>query len=318
MSGASVYPRGSFGKTPVVALTDHDWAPRNYEEPFMGLSPAGQHIWGSLLIDGRRVVPIRQIQNELAVRLVLFTGDEGDDLTLTRPARVFTGIGELAGRDGLWGMHEPGRADGFTFASGGGHATWREPGTIAVRGEALGNAIQFAIPDAQEPLAYQARFFAVTDASTRHIVGVFGHEQVYMRPGRGWFESTYMRELEQIWIVFVTVFADGSVVHGHLLVGRQNFSLAALQASNGWSLTTPKINCLTLDCDGSGFPERVVFEVDDGSQWTFRPRGGSGGRMSLGPQGPRWREGVVTEAGESREILFSHSWAEVFTDRLSR
>jgi hypothetical protein len=318
MSSALVYPRGSFGKTPVVALTDHDWAPRNYEEPFMGLSPAGQHIWGSLLIGGRRVVPIRQIQNELAVRLVLFSGDEGTDLSLTRPARMFTGIGELAQREGLWGMHEPGRSDGFTFASGGGRVVWREPETVTVRGEALGNAIQFAIPDAQEPFAYQARFFTVKDESSGSIIGAVGHEQVYMRPGRGWFESAYMRELEQIWIVFVTAFSDGSVVHGHLLVGRQGFSLAALQGSDGWSLTTPQLSCLSLDCDGSGFPERVVFEVGDGSRWVFQPRGGCGGRMSLGPEGPRWREGVVTQVGEIREIQFSHSWAEVFPDRLSR
>lgn len=311
----AVHPRGSFGNTPLVSLTHHGWVARNYEEPFMGLSPAGQHIWGSLVIDGRRIVPIRQIQNELAVRMLLFAGEEGQDLALTRPARVFTGIGDLGERDGLWGMREPGRPDGFCFAAGGSQLSWREPGVAAVTGEALGHAVQFAIPDADEPFAYQARFFTVSDPDSGSVIGAVGHEQVYMRPGRGWFSSTYMQDLEQCWIVFVTVFADGSIAHGHLLVGGRGFNLAAIQESDRPSSVTSDIGCAAIDYDDAGFPNRVVFAVggDAGTRWLYRSNG-PGGRMSLGGRGPRWREGVVTRDGDDREVVFSHAWAEVARD----
>jgi hypothetical protein len=311
-----VQARGSFGKAPLVSLTGHDWPPRNYEQPFMGLVPAGQHLWGSLLVDGRRTVPIRQVQNELAVRMLLFTGEEGEDLPPTRPARVFTGFGELAERDGLWGLWEPGRDDGFGFASGGGRAFWRESGTMAVTGTELGHAIQFAIPDAEEPFAYQARYFSVGGDGGGPITGVIGHEQVYMNPGRGWFSSSYMHDLEQVWVVFVTQFTDGSITHGHLLVGRQGFNVAAVQESTGWSVTTSRLACTRIELDEGGYPECAEFEVEDGSRWSYRPSGAAGGRMPLGPDGPRWREGVVTRLGEKREIAFSHAWIEAFPGRL--
>ena len=61
---------------------------------FMGLPVAGQHFWGSFLVDGKRVVPIRQNQNDLAVRFLLFEGAEGEDLKLTGAAG-FSGIAEV-------------------------------------------------------------------------------------------------------------------------------------------------------------------------------------------------------------------------------
>lgn len=312
----TVYERGSFGFAPVLGLTSHHWPPHNHENLYMGLPPAGQHMWGSFRVGNRRVVPIRQTQNELAVRFLLFDGEAHGDLALSAVPRAFTGIADVTTRDNRWGLFQPGSKPRFAFASNADSALWREENLFEVVGTPIGTAIQLAVPDATEPFGYRARFWKVAGGTSdgMAVEGVFGHEQVYLRPGGGWFTSLYMRELEQAWIVFVTVFDDGSTVHGHICVGRENWKFAAVQRSGGTSITTTAVKCHpTFDADG--FADAVDFILGDGSRWTFRPSSSVSGRMPLPGAGPKWREGIVTEADDSRTIAFSHAWSEVFPER---
>ena len=310
--------RGSFGHTPVVSISSHVWPPRNHEELFMGLPVAGQHLWGSFLAGGRRVVPIRQTQNDLAVRSLIFDGVEGQPLALAPKRPGFTGICTEEARGRLWGLWQPGPGDRFAYATSESTALWRERGEFEVTAEPLGQAMQLAVPDARDPLGYRARFWRVTGGTRdgAEVTGVFGHEQVFVRPGTGWFSSPYCQELEQAWVVFVTEYADGTVHHGHLQRGREGFAFAAIQRSDGDAVLDTDLRCVpTLGADGQ--PERVRFELADGSAWEWQPPDG-GGHLAL-PGGtdatPVWREGCVTPVGETREVTFSHAWMETFPGR---
>lgn len=309
-----VYERGSFGFQPVVGLAPHHWPAGNYESEFMGLPAAGQHISGAFLAGTQRLVPIRQLQNELAVRFLLFGGSDAGDLELVDSAG-FSGVADVETRDGLWGHFQPGRKPRFAFASGESKALWREAGKFAVQGRPVGNAMQVAIPDAEEPFGYRARFWRVESgqAENTELVGFFTHEQVYLRPGSGWFTSRYMSDLEGFWISFFTEFEDGETLQGHICRGRQNFAFAAIQPSDGQPTVSTAVRA-ELDLDGRGFPEAGEFTVGDGVRWNYR--GQDYGRLLLPGDTPRWRDGVVTRAGETRAVVFAASWAEVFPERM--
>lgn len=310
----AVYARGSFGFQPVVGFAPHYWPLRDHERLFMGLPPAGQHISGTFLVGGRRVVPIRHTQNELAVRFLLFDGPDGSDLELT-DATGFSGVADVDSRDSRWGLFQPGRRPRFAFAAGENDALWRETDQFAVVGRPVGHGLQLAIPDAEEPFGYRARYWIVEsgEADGQEVSGFFTHEQVYLRPGAGWFTSRYMGELEQVWISFFTVFEDGAIVQGHLCRGREGFAFAAIQPTDGEPIATATIDC-DIEFDEAGYPRRAVFTLGDGSVWEYRT-GTSGGRMVLPGDAPRWRDGVVTRGGETRDVAFGAAWAEAFPDR---
>jgi hypothetical protein len=311
----TVYARGCFGFQPVIGLAEHHWPAGNYESEFMGLPAAGQHISGAFVAGAQRLVPIRQLQNELAVRFLLFEGPDGGDLKLT-DASGFAGVADVEARDGRWGHFQPGRKPRFAFASDQDSVLWREPGKFEVIGQPAGHAIQIAIPDAEEPWGYRVRFWRVQSglANDTQVSGFLTHEQVYVRPGAGWFTSRYMTDLEVFWIGFFTEFEDGSVLQGSICRGRQNFSFAAVQPSDGAASVSTDVS-VDVDVDENGYPVAGEFALGDGSRWRYD--GGSGGRMLLPGDTPRWRDGVVTRAGETRAVTFGASWAEVFPERLN-
>ena len=317
----TVHPRGSFGHVPLAGLTEHFWPPHNYEELYMGLPVAGQHLWGSFDVAGRRAVPIRQVQNDLAIRFMLFDGTDGEPLNFTIARQPFTGICDVDTREGRWGLWQPGAQDRFAFATGETSALWREPGEFEVFGEPVGDAMQLAVPDAEDPLGYRARWWRVS-GGTRNgelITGVFAHEQVYVRPGSGWFSSSYCQDLEQVWVVFYTEYEDGTVHHGHFERGREGFAFAVVQRSDGAPVITTDLGCEPT-FDAAGFPEGLVFTLGDGSVWNYSAPQAGGGQMPIpGPYEttPRWREGSITPAGETRRVTFAHAWAEAFPARFA-
>lgn len=308
----SIYDRGSFGFRSVVSLAGHHWPAGNYQTEFMGLPAAGQHISGALVTDAKRLVPIRQLQNELAVRFLLFEGPEEGDLKLT-DATGFAGIAAVEEREGLWGHYQPGRKPRFAFASGADTALWREPGKFEVVGSAVGHAMQVFTPDAEEPLGYRARYWRIDDgnADGAKVTGFFTHEQVYLRPGTGWFTSRYLTEIEGFWVSFFTEFEDGQTLQGHICRGRQQWAFAAIQPSDGEASVSSDVEC-EVDLDEDGFPAAGEFRLGDGSCWHYH----GGSRIMLPEKSPRWRDGPVTRKGETRKVKFGASWAEVFPERM--
>jgi len=315
-----VHARGSFGYTPLPGLAPHHWPAGSHETTIMGLPPAGQHLWGSISYGDRVAFPIRQFQNELAVRFFLFDGPAQGDLSY-HPASEsgYSGIcavGEHEQRSGLW---QPSRKLRFAFLTNPGSARWRESEVCDLIGEPVLNALQFSIPDAEEPFAYFARGWRVREGTVFGQpvkAGFFCQEQVYMRPGLGWFTSKYYRELQKVWITFATEFEDGAVHFGQLKLGHEGFAFAIIQRSDGTPIVTAQVEC-EIVLDDEGYCEQVRFDLPGGESWEWQPVSLDSGRMPLpDPNGPRWRDGVVKRAGETRKVRASNGWSEVYPFRL--
>jgi hypothetical protein len=315
-----VRARGSFGYVPTPGLASHHWPPRSHETPLLGLPPAGQHLWGSIRYGDRLAFPIRQFQNELAVRFFLFEGAPAGRLDFHDASESgYHGICTVGEHEQRWGPRQPGRAMRFAFLTNETSARWRESEACDLIGTPLHDALQFAIPDAEEPFVYLARAWKVREGTVLgHPVsdGFFFQEQVYLPPGLGWFTSRYFQSLQKVWITFATEFEDGATLFGQLKVGHDGFGFAVIQRSDGPPIATNRLSCdVTLDVDG--YCESVIFHLFGSESWQWRPATADSGRMPLpDAAGPRWRDGIVTRLGDTRTVKAANGWSEVYPYRL--
>lgn len=309
--------RGSFGYRTLVGSTDSDWGPGVYEQPVMGLPVAGQHVWGALQVGDRRVLLIRHFMNEMAGRFLAYEGLIGEDMAFRR-SRGYSGLCELGDLDGQWGIYQPRTPPAFVFTTRGDSGRWVDADTdLQLRLEP--QALQFVTPDAEEPLAYFARAFEVTGGSYAGEAvdaGVVMHEQVYLRSGRGWMLSRHKRELQGAWIAFANQYADGSSEFGSVCVGTRGWRFAAVIRSDGAHVLVDRPEG-AVSSDGETFDVRL--ELGGHGTWRWCPPAKGGGRVPLpGPREttPLWAEGVFQRDGDERELVFAHTWAEVYPHHL--
>jgi hypothetical protein len=274
----------------------------------MGLPVAGQHVWGAFDAGGQRHLVIRHFQNEMAGRLLAYR-----ELSFVRESQSgYSGLCDVGVIGGQWGIHHPRFA--FTTNQQGGR--WHERGLLDVVVSPRMEALQFAVPDADEPLAYLCRMFVVDGGSVFGVSvdrGVVLHEQVYLRSGHGWALSTYKRRLQGVWTAFVTCFEDGSVHWGQLCWSRDGWGFAIVQRTDGKPILVHRPQCVT-SLDSNGVPVSHRFDLD-GEVWVWE----SGGRIRLpGPPDtvPVWSEGIVRRDGDPRAVAFAHTWSEVYPGRL--
>lgn len=314
--------RGSFGHATVLGTTSSYWAPGEYATPIMGCPVAGQHVWGALRTGGRRALAIRHVMNESAVRLLAYDGGPGDDPRFVRHGG-YAGLCELGEVEGQWGMVQPGDPPRLRFTTSRDAGRWIEHGLLDVRLTPVAEALQFATPDAEEPLAYLARMFTVDGGGYRDepvTDGFVFHEQVYLRSGQGWALSRHKKHLQGVWLVFATRYADGGLHWGQICVGRDGWRFAIVISSGGPPLLVRDPEPVELVCDERGYPLRASFDLGAGEIWDWRPPDAGGGRIPLpGPPEatPRWAEGQVTRRGDERPVAFAHTWWESYPDRLN-
>lgn len=313
-------PRGSFGYQTVLGTCDAHWAPGEYATPLMGLPVAGQHVWGGLAAGGHRLLPIRHFVNEVAARALVYRATPGEDFTFV-PTAAYSGLCEVGELDGRWGIRQPGTPPRFVFTTAAdGTGRWREHGVLDLELELVPEALQFATPDAEEPLVYLARAFRVRGGTAlgAPATGFAFHEQVYVRSGQGWALTRHKRQLQGVWTAFATQYADGAVDWGQICWGTRGWSFVIVIRSDG-----PPILChrppAEIRLDPDGFPERLDVDLGVDGVWGWDPPAGGGGRVPLpGPRGttPRWSEGVVTRRGADREVAFAHTWSEAYPAHL--
>jgi len=229
-----VSARGSFEYRTLVGSTDSEWGPGVYERPVMGLPVAGQHVWGAIQVGDRRVLLIRHFMNEMAGRFLTYEAPIGEDMVFRR-SKGYSGLCEIGELDGQWGIYQPGTPPSFAFTTHGEQGRWVDGATdLTLRLHPT--ALQFATPDAEEPLAYFARAFDVTGGTFDGQpvdAGVVMHEQVYLSSGKGWMLSRHKRELQGAWIAFANRYADGSSEFGSVCAGTRGWQFAVVIASNG-------------------------------------------------------------------------------------
>jgi hypothetical protein len=312
-----VSDRGSFGYRTLVGSTSSDWGPGVYERPVMGLPVAGQHVWGAIQIGDRRVLLIRHFMNEMAGRFLTYEAPVGEDMVFRR-SRGYSGLCEIGDLDGQWGSYQPGTPPAFVYTTRGEDGRWVD-GAADLQLRLHPTALQFVTPDADEPLAYFARAFQVTGATfDGHPAdaGVVMHEQVYLRSGRGWMLSRHKRELQGAWIAFANRYADGSSEFGSVCVGTRGWQFAAVISSDGDHVLADRPDGMATS-DGETFDVRA--DLGTSGTWRWRPPAEGGGRVPLpGPREttPLWAEGVFQRDGDDRELVFAHTWAEVYPHHL--
>jgi len=314
-----VSARGSFEYRTLVGSTDSEWGPGVYERPVMGLPVAGQHVWGAIQVGDRRVLLIRHFMNEMAGRFLTYEAPIGEDMVFRR-SKGYSGLCEIGELDGQWGIYQPGTPPSFAFTTHGEQGRWVDGATdLTLRLHPT--ALQFATPDAEEPLAYFARAFDVTGGTFdgRPVdAGVVMHEQVYLSSGKGWMLSRHKRELQGAWIAFANRYADGSSEFGSVCAGTRGWQFAVVIASNGHHVLADR-PAGTVRSDGERFDVRLDLGTD--GTWRWRPPAEGGGRVPLpGPREttPMWAEGVFQRDGDDRELVFAHTWAEVYPHHLDK
>jgi len=309
--------RGSFDYRTLVGSTSSDWGPGVYEQPVMGLPVAGQHVWGAIRVGDRRVLLIRHFMNEMAGRFLTYEAPVGDDMVFRRP-RGYSGLCDIGEIGGQWGIYQPGTPPAFLFTTRGDAGRWVD-GVADLQLRRRPTALQFVTPDADEPLAYFARAFDVTGGTYDGQPvdsGVVMQEQVYLRSGRGWMLSRHKRELQGAWIAFANRYADGSSEFGSVCVGTRGWQFAVVIRSDGDHVLADNPQG-TATSDGETFDVRLDLGSD--GTWRWRPPAEGGGRVPLpGPRKttPLWAEGVFQRDGDDRELVFAHTWAEVYPHHL--
>jgi hypothetical protein len=257
--------------------------------------------------------------NEMAGRFLTYEAPIGEDMVFRR-SKGYSGLCEIGELDGQWGIYQPGTPPSFAFTTHGEQGRWVDGATdLTLRLHPT--ALQFATPDAEEPLAYFARAFDVTGGTFDGQpvdAGVVMHEQVYLSSGKGWMLSRHKRELQGAWIAFANRYADGSSEFGSVCAGTRGWQFAVVIASNGHHVLADR-PAGTVRSDGERFDVRLDLGTD--GTWRWRPPAEGGGRVPLpGPREttPMWAEGVFQRDGDDRELVFAHTWAEVYPHHLDK
>ncbi|WP_405136527.1 hypothetical protein [Nocardia sp. NBC_01388] len=315
------FGRGSFGHASVLGTTLNHWAPGAYAEPIMGCPAAGQHVWAAVQTENTRALPIRHFMNEAAVRFLVYDAPIGEDFEF-RPETGYGGLCEVGFIDDEWGIYQLGRPPRFRFTTSDRAGRWVERGVLDLEFAHDQEALQFATPDADEPLVYLARKFRITGGTYRGEPvedGYVFHEQVYVRSGHSWALTAYKRELQGVWLAFVTRYEDGAVDWGQICYGTRGWSFAIVISSGSEPILVSRPEG-DVEFDADGNPVRARFLLGDSGWWTWRPHAHGGGRVPLpGPpeHTPRWAEGQVTKRDETRRVEFSHTWWESYQSHLT-
>ncbi|MGH2728882.1 MAG: hypothetical protein ACRDKS_18060 [Actinomycetota bacterium] len=310
--------RGRYGFQPVGGFIAPE--PANHWEPVHGLPMAMQYAYGSLrAADGTYWWPIRGAYTEKARFLHLPESTPGTDFVFQPEGdKAYTGPVTHEQRDGVWGVWLP---DGSPLLSTDGPTfTWNEGDALNVRGELFGDALQFFVPDADEPLVYTSRLFRGTGTiKGSPVTGLFFHDSMHMPAGMNFITSSYLTALEAAWVAFATEFEDGTIHTGHLVWGTDNYKLMIIQRSDGPPIVAHDLDVeVTFDGLEPPFPSKVRY-TGEGETWIWEAHA-SGGRCPVRtdlPEGHRWIQGWVYRQGEMRKPVCTEALMETYNGRLA-
>jgi hypothetical protein len=123
--------------------------------------------------------------------------------------------------------------------------------------------------------------------------------------------------LQGAWNVFANQYDDGSLEWGHISAGADRFRFAAV-ASPSEVIVDSRTVDISLEMRDAEFADRVEFTLDDGRRWEFvTDRNGPMVEFSAARPGWSGHCGVVRRVGESRNLVRSWGWQELFVGRLT-
>jgi hypothetical protein len=312
-----VRTNGRYGFRPVGGLirpeAHYQW------ETIHGLPVAMEYAYGSLRAeDGTYFWPIRGAYQTKARYLHISEAAKGEDFIYAPEGqRAYQGPIEHGERDGWWGVWMP---DGTSLLrTNGPEFRWTDGEWVDVRGELTGDAWQFFVPDAEEPMVYTSRLFRGTGTiKGKKVKGLFFHDSMHMPPGMNFITSSYLGALEAAWVAFATEYEDGTIHAGHLVYGTQGFVHMIIRRSDGPAIVARELR-VQVEFDGGDpeYPKRVTYE-GGGETWIWEalPTGGRCPVRTDLIEGHRWIQGWVHRDGEKRRPICTEALMETYNGRL--
>jgi len=306
---------GHFGFQPVGGLVTADGT--SQWDPVSGIPMSMQYAYGTLRgVNSRRYFwPIRGSFRTEARRMHLSVADVGEDFSwASEGEEAYVGPVVHEERDGWMGTWI---GDDILYATNGPEFQWKEGDFLDVRGELVGDALQFLVPDEVESLVYTSRVFrAAGTVLGEDVTGLFFHDSMHMPENRNFIRSSYITDLQAAWVAFATEFEDGNIHAGHLVWGTQGFDLMIIERTDG-----PPIVAHDLEVDvviEGDYPVEVVYHGRD-ETWVWTAHGACFRdpiRADL-PEGHRRIQGWARRSDETRTPIMTEALMETYNGRLT-
>ncbi|CAA0105935.1 Uncharacterised protein [Mycolicibacterium vanbaalenii] len=197
--------------------------------------------------------------------------------------------------------------------------TWSEGDALDLSGTRPAYGVQFYAPMRDEPLAYASQPYWVTGTILgEKCEGPLFFDHLYFRHGVEWKEYRWYTDLQVSWNVFANKFEDGSVEWGHIVRGRQDWSVGAVMANDEeLAMCTDVRGDFTLDDEG--YVAEADYDCGPAGTWTFT---GDPTQTLAGFNNARWggyraQGGTTRRKGDDRAIVGGWTWLECFADRIT-
>lgn len=198
------------------------------------------------------------------------------------------------------------------------HMEWSEGAALNLSGDCPCIGVQFFSPMRTEPLGYASQVFWLKGTILGEpCEGPMFFDHVYFQQGQEWKEYRWYTDIQVSWNVFGNLYDDGSIEFGHIVRGRQDWSVGAIAAGDTASaLCTDVRGDFTLDDEG--YVTGADYDMGDQGVWVFE---GDPTQQMTGFNNARWggyraQGGLTRRKGDTRTIVKGWTWLECFADRI--
>jgi hypothetical protein len=196
--------------------------------------------------------------------------------------------------------------------------TWAEGDALNLSGFRPTLGVQFFAPMRDEPLAYASTAYWLKGTVLGEpCEGPVFFDHVYFRHGAEWKEYRWYTDIQVSWNVFANKYDDGSVEFGHIVRGRQDWSVGAIvQDDEQLAMCTEVGGDFTLDDEG--YVVSADYDCGSDGVWSFH---GDPTQKFTGFNNARWggyraQGGQTHRKGDDRKIVNGWTWLECFADRI--
>lgn len=195
---------------------------------------------------------------------------------------------------------------------------WIEGDAVSLSGRRPAIGVQFFSPMRDEPLGYASQVYWVKGTVLGEACeGPIFFDHLYFQDGVEWKEYRWYKDIQVSWNVFANKYEDGSVEFGHIVRGRQQWSVGAIvQGDEELSMCTDLGGDFVLDDEG--YVVAADYDCGKDGVWSFRgdPTQQLGGFNEARWGGYRAQGGYTRRKGDDRKVINGWTWLECFADRI--
>jgi len=196
--------------------------------------------------------------------------------------------------------------------------SWSEGDALQLSGPRAATGVQFFSPMRDEPLLYASQVYWVEGTVLgEKCEGPVFFDHLWFQHGVEWKEYRWYKDIQHSWNVFANKFEDGSVEFGHIVRGRQDWSVGAVvRGDDPLSMCTEVGGHFALDEEG--YVVSAEYDCGPDGVWTFE---GAADQQMAGFNKARWggyraQGGHTRRKGDDRKVVNGWTWLESFADRI--